>query len=70
MEIKFTYNNENKFNRDVEIVSEAWGYAEAFLLNGNLTRVKFIQKKLEDEFKKIAKDLRLQAARNAVSVEE
>ena len=70
MEITFKYNNQNKFDRDIEIVSDAWGYADAFLLDGDLTRVKFIERKLERDFKQIAKDLRLQAARDAVTVDE
>lgn len=69
-ELTINYSNDSKFDRDVDLIADAWGYADAFLIDGNLTKQKFIERKIKDDLQKISKDLRLQAAQSAVTVED
>lgn len=69
-DLVITYQNDNKFDRDIELIADAWGYADAFLIDANLTKQKFIEKKIKEDLQKISKDLRLQAAQAAVTVED
>jgi len=69
-ELTINYSNDNKFDRDVELIADAWGYADAFLIDGNLTKQKFIERKIKDDLQKISKDLRLQRAKDLIEVED
>lgn len=64
------YSNDDKFNRDVDAISEAWNFEGALLLDPTLTKKKFIEKRLKEQLQQISKQSRLAKAQAAVSVED
>jgi hypothetical protein len=69
-ELNITFQNDQKFDRDIELIADAWGYADAFLINSNLTKQKFIEKKIKDDLQTLSKSLRLQQAKDLITVED
>jgi hypothetical protein len=69
-ELNITFQNDQKFDRDIELIADAWGYADAFLINSNLTKQKFIEKKIKDDLQTLSKSLRLQQAKDLVTVDD
>jgi hypothetical protein len=70
VEMKQKFQSEQKFNRDIDIVADAWGYADAFLKDATLTKEQFILNRFAEEIQRVSKDLRLQAVKAAVTVED
>jgi len=70
VEMKQKFQSEQKFNRDIDVVAEAWGYADAFLKDSTITKEQFVMNRFAEEIQRVSKDLRLQAAKAAVTVED
>lgn len=69
-ELVINYQNDKKFDRDINEVAEAWDYASAVVVEPSLTKEKFIQRKIKEQLQFISKQSRTTKAIQQVTVED
>ena len=69
-ELTINYANDEKFQRDINEVAEAWNYEGALIDNPSLTKKNFIERTIKDQLQLISKQSRIQKAFLALVVED
>ncbi len=69
-QLTINFVNDQNFDRDINVIADAWGYTAELLTNPNITKQNFVEKKIKENLKFISKQLRTEIARQSVTVED